>query len=215
MRIIQLLSLFFLLIETSYGQYSYDFAIPLPPGGLKSANVSKEYYGIYSNDEIDTDYEFSAAGLFANSTIYSSISREAVRESSKYRVENNFLFGVKEYDSIPCILEDEFYYFGIKYREQIVGGDTKNILFKISETAYLLNFEDKGHFTPSLFEFNKNQLSIRHFTYEESADPFKGILHRTENQSSDYISITLEPTLAEWELISLDSVLGEKSFFER
>jgi hypothetical protein len=210
-----LLSLLFQLVETSYGQYSYDFAIPLPPEGIKSTTVSKQYFGIYSSDAIDIDYEFSTAGIFANSTIYSSISREAIRESSKYRVEDNFLFGVKENDSIPCILDGEFYYFGIKYREQIVGGDSKNIFSKISETAYILNFEDKGHFTPSLFEFNKKELCIRHFTYEESADTFKEILLRTEKPSSDFNSITLNPTNTEWDAISFDSILGEKSLFKR
>ena len=215
MRIVLLLSLLFQLVETSYGQYSYDFGTPLPPEGIKSTSVSKQYFGIYSNNEIDIDYEFSTTGVFAISTIYSTISREAIRESSKYRVENDFLFGVKENDSIPCILEGELYYFGIKNREQIVGGDSKNVLSKISETAYILNFEDKGHFTPSLFEFNKKELSIRHFTYEGSANTFVGINLRLEKPAADYISVTLNPTISEWNAISFNSILGENSVFKR
>lgn len=209
--------LFFLLLiaKSANSQHSYDFATPLPPEGQQTNSIAKPYFGTYSSDKIDIDYEFSADGVFAVSTLYSSISRETIRESSKYRVENDFLFGVKEDDSIPCILEGEFYYFGIKSREQIVGGSTKNILTKISETAYILNFEDNGHYTPSLFEFKGKELSIRHFSYEESANSFDAISLRTEKPSKDYTYVTLEPSLAEWNALSRDSILGEKLFFMR
>lgn len=209
--------LFLLLLVSSFAhsQHSYDFATPLPPEGIQTASIAKPYFGIYSSENIDIDYEFSEEGVFAVSTLYSYISRETIRESSKYHVENDYLFGVKENDSIPCILEGEFFYFGIKTKEQIIGGTSKNILTKVSETTYILNFEDNGTYTPSLFEFKGKELSIRHFTYEESANSFDAISLRTEKPSKDFIYVTLEPSLAEWNALSRDAILGEKIILNR
>jgi hypothetical protein len=196
-------------------QLSYDFAEPLPPEGKTVNAVSKPYFGNYSSDKVDIDYEFNAEGIFAVSIIYNSISRETIRESSQYRVKDGYLFGVTPEDSVPCFLQGEYYHFGLRFKEQIIGGNSKNVLTKLNETTYILNFEDNGHYTPSIVEFKGKHLTMRHFTYEDSTELFNGISLKTETPYNELIYVTLDPTLTEWKAIPQDEILGDRITFTR
>lgn len=203
------------ILSTVQAQVSYDFSEALPPEGKSVISVSKPYYGSYNSKQVDVDYEIKKDGIWAVATIYSSISRETIRESSKYKVKNDFLFGITEEDSIPCVLQGEFYHFALKYKEQIAGGDSKNVLVKLSETSYILNFETDGHYTPSLFEFKGKVLNVQHFTYEENTKIFDGISNKTEKSSAQMNYVLLEPTLSEWKSISQNQLFGNKILFNR
>lgn len=208
--------LFILLVSfQANSQFSYDFSIPLPPGSTPVKSVAKPYFGTFSSDQIDIDYEFNDQGIWAIATIYNSISRETIRESSKYKVKDDFLFGVTEEDSIPCVLQGEYYHFAVRHKELIVGENSKNVLTKLSETRYLINFENEGNFTPSLIEFTGKTMNIRHFNYEEDAQVFNSIVNRTEKITQQMVYIVLEPTVDEWKALPLTEILGETILFER
>jgi hypothetical protein len=197
-------------------QVSYDFAIPLPPSGNEVTNVCELYYGIYSSDQTDIDYEFNAQGVFAVSKIFSTISRETIRESSAYRVSNGWLHGVKQNDSIPCELQGEYYHFAIKQKEQLIGkARTNHVLKKVSNQVYILNFEENGGYTPSVFEFKGSELHIRHFTYEDQTT-FPMINEQLEHlNKSNLKSITLRPTKEEWDKLPIDLITGQRLLFSR
>ncbi len=197
------------------GQVSYDFAVPLPPSGQEAITVAQPYFGIYSSDQADMDYEFNAQGVFAVSLIFSSISRETIRESSTYRVSNGWLFGIKPNDSIPCELQGEYYHFAIKQKEQLIGNeDSENVLMKISDRTYILNFAENGNYTPSIFEFKGSELHIRHFTYEDETT-FPMIAEQLEHASTEMKSVTLRPTKEEWEKLPIESITGQRLIFNR
>ncbi len=196
-------------------QTSYDFSNTLPPNAPEISTVQKTFFGVYSSDSADIDYEFSAKGVFAISTIYNRISRETVRESSKYRVENGYLFGVQKDDSIPCILEGDSYVFGIKYKEQIIGGTAQHKLVQLTTNSFIINFKENETYTPSLFEFKGKTLSVRHFTYESEATVFDGITSRKSAASSQMNTISLNPTLEEWNKIPLTSIMTSPTVFKR
>jgi hypothetical protein len=206
---------FILVAFSGKSQLSYDFAQPLPPEGKTVSAVSKPYFGNYSSDKVDIDYEFTAEGIFAVSIIYNSISRETIRESSQYRVKDGYLFGIAPEDSVPCYQQGEYYHFGLRFREQIIGGESKNVLTKLNETTYILNFEDNGHYTPSLIEFKGKELALRHFTYADSTELFDGITLKTEKPFNELTYVTLEPTLSEWKAIPRDEILGDRITFTR
>lgn len=196
-------------------QTSYDFSNTLPPNTPEISTVQKAFFGVYSSDSADIDYEFSAKGVFAISTIYNRISRETVRESSKYRVENGYLFGVQKDDSIPCILEGDSYVFGVKYKEQIIGGTAQHKLVQLATNSFIINFKENETYTPSLFEFKGKTLSVRHFTYESEATVFDGIASRKTAASSQMNTISLNPTLEEWNKIPLTSIMTSPTVFKR
>jgi hypothetical protein len=210
------LYIFFLLGTTFHvsAQRSYDFAIPLPPSGTSVNNVSERYYGTYScAGPTDVDYEFTAKGMFAVSWNFNSISRETIRESSKYRVSNGWLHGVVENDSVPCELEGEYYHFAVKTREELTGEDAAHVLSRISDRTYILNFEEGGHFTPSIFEFKGNELHVRHFSYEEGTTLFDVISEQLERSEGNLTLITLRPTKEEWEKLPIEAIAGERRIY--
>jgi hypothetical protein len=215
MRVFTSIISLLLLSFASVAQTSYDFSITLPPNSPEISAVPKSFYGVYSSDSADIDYEFSAKGVFAISTIYNQISRETVRESSKYRVENGYIFGVQKDDSIPCVLEGEYYVFGIKNREQIIGGTAQHKLVQLTPNSFIVNFKENGTFTPSLFEFKGKTLSVRHFTYESEATVFDGIASKKTAASSQMNTISLSPTLEEWNKIPLASIMTSPTLFKR
>jgi hypothetical protein len=196
-------------------QISYDFANTLPPEGEKNTAVLKTFFGTYSSDQTDIDYQFNKEGVFAISFIYNSISRETIRESSIYSVKDGYLFGVKGIDSVPCELQGEFYHFAIMFKEQIVGGTATNVLSKLNQSTYILNFEDNGHYTPSYLTFKGSELAIQHFTYEESTTIFDAIAEKTEISTSEMKYITLDPTKEEWLGMQLNDIISAKLLFEK
>jgi hypothetical protein len=215
MRVFTSIISLLLLSFASVAQTSYDFSITLPPNSPEISAVPKSFFGVYSSDSADIDYEFSAKGVFAISTIYNQISRETVRESSKYQVENGYIFGVQKDDSIPCVLEGEYYVFGIKNREQIIGGTAQHKLVQLTPNSFIVNFKENGTFTPSLFEFKGKTLSVRHFTYESEATVFDGIASKKTAASSQMNTISLSPTLEEWNKIPLASIMTSPTLFKR
>lgn len=213
----KIIGLLFALFSTFFvkSQISYDFANTLPPEGEKNTTVLKTFFGTYSSEQTDIDYQFNKEGVFAISFIYNSISRETIRESSTYSVKDGYLFGINGVDSIPCELQGEYYQFALMFKEQIIGGISKNILTKLNQTTFILNFEDNGNYTPSYFTFKGNELTIQHFTYAEGTTIFDEIVEKSEISTSEMNFITLNPTKEEWLKISQNAISDTKLLYKK
>ena len=213
----KIIGILFALFSTFFAksQISYDFANTLPPEGEKNTTVLKTLFGTYSSDQTDIDYQFTKEGVFAISFIYNTISRETIRESSIYSVKDGYLFGVTGTDSLPCELQGEFYHFAIMFKEQIVGGTATNVMSKLNQSTYILNFEDNGHFTPSYLTFKGNELIIQHFTYDAETTIFEEIADKAETTIGEMHYITLDPTKEEWIGMQLNDFKGTKILFEK
>ena len=208
-----LICLVFFWISSTQAQQSFAFSVAQPIEKSNVSAVEANYYGIYQSDSIDTFYEFNEHGVWAISTIYSSISRETIRESTKYAVRNGYLFGVVENDSVPCFLEGEKYHFGIKHKEIIIGPKSKHEMKKMNNTTYIINFFEHGTFTPSEFIFNGKTLVVRHFDYENSTQLFKDIKIQNSIYDNNLKIITLTPTSKEWNKIEKSGLFGKKYIF--
>lgn len=176
-------------------------------------HVDKPYRSIYTNET--NQFEFTEAGIFTLTTVVHSISRETLRESSQYSIRNGYIFGVRENDSIPCVEENDRYYFGIRQRDTIIGSNSKNILRKIDASNYLINFNENGTFTPCLITFEGKTLIIRYFDYDNKSKPFEKFKAKTTKDSDGIQYITLNPSLKEWEKIGLKDYLGDEVFYTR
>ena len=176
-------------------QNSYYFAEPLPSASNKVGNVSSRHFGAYSVNDGTITYQFDENGLALISTTVAGISRETVRESSKYNVRNGYIFGVEIGDSVPCVLSGEKYYFGVRNHDVFVGEGSKHILTKTrSSSVYVLNLFDDGKYVPQILEFNGDQLKISHFDYEgEEADEFSFIESQEAVVSGGLNLIVLKP----------------------
>ena len=204
---------FFSVFSVS-AQISYDFAQAIPPSGTKVFSVSQNYFGTYAHSTSPVKYEVSKEGIFIISTNITSISRETIRESSKYMVRNNHIFGVHAEDSIPCVLEGDNYYFGVKSRDQVAGGNSKNILMQQSVNEYVINFYENGHYVPMFLTFTAQGMSRVQFDYDSDTKAFRKIDDRTSVQK-DIEFVTLNPTAEEWEKIKWKELISQPLLFTK
>jgi hypothetical protein len=208
------LTTFILVSFISQGQLSYDFSTVVPPSGEVATKVEQNHYGKYKADSINTWYEFGGTGIWVVSTIYSSVSRQTIRESSTYEIRNGFIFGVTT-DSLPCILEGEFYFFALRHNEQLIGGDSKNTLVRVSKNTYIINFFENSGYTPSKLIFSGKKLSIQHFDYETGTTIF-GKIDLTEEKVQDGMTfIQLAPTKKEWNALEKKGLFGDELIYKR
>jgi hypothetical protein len=205
----------FISTSLAFGQVSYDFSEALPVDEKSLTSVSSSDFGTYISENNETKYVFDSQGVWIETTIFSSISRETIRESSKYVVRNGFIFGVVLNDSLPCVLDDERYHFGLKNKEQVVGGNSLNVLKKINSSSYILNYFENGGYTPSLFSFIGNNLSIQHFDYETGTNQFTNIVKQSSKKIEGMNYITLSPSKDEWKELDQVTLFGSKNLYLR
>ncbi len=185
-----------------YGQDSYEFVNAMPPSEKPLKSIESDYYGLYTADSNASFYEFNPDGIFINSVIYSSISKKDVRESSKYKVRNGHIFGVVKNDSLPCFLENDKYYFGIKQRKNLLDPSLGNVLKKQTNSCYYLNYKEGNYFVPCMLKFKGETVSISFLDYDSNSYLFRNVIDRKEVLQNN--QKTVELNLADYEWTNMD-----------
>ncbi len=200
----------------SYGQNSYYFSAPIPSTGTQIKKIDSKWFGTYSSLEQPSKYIVDENGISLVSTVISSISREQIRESSKYSVRNGFIHGVVEKDSLPCVLKGEFYYFGIQNKEVIIGKGSKNILVKVGENDnYIINTFENGSYIPIKISFIGNTFKIAYFDYDFETKIFRFIDNQNTIQSGEYNLVILSPTEKEMKKLMKSPIWGNTKTFTK
>ena len=154
-------SLFF--VFNAIGQKSYYFSEPLSPMSVELSQVPSNLFGTYTSNKTLRSFEISEEGVFLISTTISSMDRESIRESSEYDVRGGFIFGIVKGDSLPCVLDNERYYFGLRNKDVLIGIGSKNVLSKVSSKSYIINVFENGTYTPIQITFEKKD--PQHFLF--------------------------------------------------
>lgn len=199
----------------SIGQKSYYFSDPLPPKGKNDYEIPKQFYGTYSSGSAGRSYIVGPNGIVVVSTSISSINRKTIRESSKYDVRNGYIFGVVIGDSVPCYLEGEYYYFGVKNRDILVGPGSLNDLVKLSNGKYILNFAENGLYVPSLIEFVGGKMIVKEFDYELETNVFNDIALKKEIPTDFGAMVILTPTKKEFDQLLIKNPFSSGKTFEK
>lgn len=185
---------------------SYSFAKFVAPNGIEVENVSPSYYGEYILD--DYTLIINEKGIFSKNTLYLSISKETIRKNDKYSVRGNYLFGIKENDSIFCVLDGDQYFYGLREEVQLIGDSTSNKLIDDGD-CYYINFYEDGIWMPARLEFKNGKLLIAHFDYPSDTEVFNHIELRTQTLNEGLNEIKLWPTSEEWNAIDLSIIFPE------
>lgn len=194
----------FFLAFIGTGQKSFYFAGPYPGEMNKLSGIEKRLHGNYHSADYNRTYQINEEGIFVLSVQLSRISRETIRETSTYEVRNGYIFGVMKNDSLPCVLEGEYYFFGVRNKEQLYstkGSDGRAFLNKSKKKVdtYYLNMEENGRFIPIEFKFDKHGLHISSFDYESDTDEFDFITEKETIPAEYHELIVLKPNKDEWE----------------
>ncbi|MFT6502076.1 MAG: hypothetical protein ACJASQ_002201 [Crocinitomicaceae bacterium] len=205
-----------ILSFSTFSQKSYYFSDPLPSATSNIASVDKKFYGTYKSKTGTISYQFDAEGVSIISTSISSISRETIRESSVYDVRGKYIFGVLKNDSLPCVLEDEYYYFGIRNTDVFIGGGSQNVLTK-SETSnvYFLNIFENGNYVPIQLEFKGGKLTMNYFEYDLESTKFDFVAEQKTIDTQYQKLVVLSPTEEEFETLRTLSVFDLPRVFKR
>lgn len=214
LSVVKLFFIFFIFYSSSFSQISYEFGVLIPTEKTPLHTTEPTYFGLYETENPQLKYEINEKGIFIQTINIQSISKETIRETGKYEVRNEHIFGVSE-DSIPCIFQDDNYYFGVRNTVQLIGNNSENKLIPMGTGSYILNFKTENGYTPTLMEFRNNQLNISHFDYDSESKFFKKIKDKQTIQLNDLTTIVLRPTLREWEKISGKELFGEVQSFKR
>lgn len=210
MKIVSFLFVLF-AVFFSQSQYSYYFAEPLPSADSEVNHVSEKYFGTYTTKDGTISYKFDAEGITLISTTVSSISKSTVRESAKYTVRNGFIFGVEKGDSVPCVLDEGYYYFGIRNYDQYIGEGSQHVLAKTSSPGkYVINVFEGGKYVPQLLKFNGKKLEISNFDYiGEDPDEFSYIEGKQELPLDGLKLVILKPKESDFERVASQSFVEE------
>ena len=200
----------------SFSQNSYYFSKPLPLNGEKVKSVDNRWFGEYSSLDQPSHYIIDENGISIVATNISTISRETMRESSTYSVRSGFIHGVIKNDSIPYVLKDELYYFGIQNKEIIIGSGSKNILLKVDVNGnYIINMYNNGNYIPSKISFKNGTYSIAYFDYDFDTKQFNFINEKKSVLADDNDLIILSPNEKEEKRLFKRSIFGEEKTFKR
>jgi hypothetical protein len=215
MKIISILTVLF-LSNFLIGQKSYYFADVVAPDGQEVNTVQPKYFGTYTS-ESGLVYEVNANGIFIISTNISSISREVIRESSQYQVRGDYLFGVVENDSVPCALQGEYYYFGVRNKTAVTGSSSINVLVQSSDknNVYYINRPSQDAFVPMRLTFSKNAMDVELFDYELDTEFFNFIEEQSSLAGEFNELIILSPTASEFDELERQKIFAEKTRFTK
>lgn len=206
--------LILLLCSTFFGhsQKTLQFSDPQPVGSVYENTVDNVHFGEYKNKQTHAKYVIDEQGISIETTLVSYITREQLRESSKLQVRGNYLFGIKDNDSVPCVLDGEKYYYGIVSKLTVIGNGSLNKLVRLTSNTYILNFHEGMYFEPSLLTFVNGELIIVHADLAYKS-VFDGILQ--VNTITRYGSevVVLAPASDQWSLIQKYAFEGEKLIY--
>lgn len=196
----------------------YDFVQPLPPDGNNILSIPPKIQGTYALDSSNQEIIVKSRGIYMESNIYGSISKEEIRENSQYDVRNEHIFGINDYDSIPCVLEGENYFFGMRKTTELFSFNGKNTLRKANveslTTDYILCYEENGYWLPMLLSFSGNKLIISNPSFDDVPEAFAGIIDRFTEKHETVTRIHLHPSNEEWSSIDLPSYFAHQTHYK-
>ena len=201
MKLLAIITYIF-LSGIAFSQNSYYFSNPLPTEEKKVQTVDKKWFGEYKVEEGSFTYSFTADGITVISTQVSSVSKKLVRETSKYSVKDDFIHGVVANDSLPCVLEKGFYYFGIRNRDAVIYKNSPTQLTRINDREYILNYEENGTYLPVKLVFSNGKLTVSEFDYEPDQRSFSFIESQSETKVDAQNIIVLSPSVLEFDKLN-------------
>jgi hypothetical protein len=143
------------------------------------------------------------SGIYLKKNKLITISREEVRENSKYQVKDNYIHGVIENDSLPVALEKELYYFLVPAKTYLFenkGG--ANRMMQISKTRYaIFTFEDVGYYSVLVAEFTTEGVSLKDLALSTEGPKSLDLVQKkevSEELSKNYKTYILTPDKDEW-----------------
>lgn len=160
------------------------------------------------------------SGIYLEKNRLLTISKEEVRENSKYRVSGGWLHGVIPNDSLPCALDGETYYFLTPAKTYLFDVNTSpNRLIQITASKYaLFSHESNGHFSVVVANFVTGGVQLNEVVLSnEDPNNISKIEKKEEELTTDdgIKTFILSPSKEEWETFIFSKCLSTYDSYTR
>ena len=205
---------FLLWLGQSFGQenkdfYSVYFSEPQLDGVPAAEFFPTSWYGTYGLKENEKNgvrvaagdkLKIDESGIFIEKNKVLSITREEVRENSKYKVTDGYLHGLVKNDSLPVALDGELYYFlfpSQTYLYETAKGKTN--LFSINQGQQFLFFAKEGvqSYSATLVSKAGYSIELQELVYPNSKFDFSKVKDAI-TLTGDYPTYLINPDAKEW-----------------
>ncbi|WP_027418888.1 hypothetical protein [Crocinitomix catalasitica] len=200
-----------------YGQkksdvYSVFFADNTALDLKALSNFSEENYKVYSLEEneknefrnvVGNELGIDERGLYLEKNRLLNISREEIRENSKYSIRNGYLLGVLPSDSVQVALDGEFYYFLMPVKTYLYDATIPdNKLYEgLNPGEYLiLSKEDNGYYSANSIKISAGSLEIKELDLDNDAINLRKINNK-KTKIDKIPTYILSPKTDEWKEI--------------
>ncbi|MCG8576121.1 MAG: hypothetical protein MI810_14620 [Flavobacteriales bacterium] len=220
---IRFLFIAFSLFSVCFAQgevFSVYFETNKAEGLTALKNVDKKYFNKYQlvEDEFNSlrvaagdQLGIDETGIYIEKNRILNISREEVRENSKYIVKNGYLHGVLEDDSVQVALDGEMYYFLLPVKSYLfeVGNSEHKIYSTGKMGQFLVLSPDENHYSALLFQLNPGEVLVQDL--DLWCDGFQpNSIRGTKTEKDEIPTFILNPTKDQW-----NSILGCFSTYDR
>lgn len=206
---------FILFIGSSFGQENEDnfyfqyFSSSAGDQLTLLSNVAKQNFGRYSLEQNKGNEVRIAAGdnivvdetgIAIEKNRLITISREEIRENSKYWITDGYLHGVVENDSVlvaPDGDDNYIFLFPVKNYLYEVGLNNKIFQANSGKSYLILTQESNGYWSSLYIDFSNSGISLKEISFEEECG-FNDIENK-EEISGEYKTYILSPSKEEWE----------------
>ena len=184
-----------------------------PEKGEKIAAIDERYFGKYVSAD-DKVFVFNAKGVFSQTPLVVSISKETVREDPRYSISGDYLHGVIEGDSVLFVEEEDRFYYLIEEQLPMVSENSINSLIMENNSIYWINFkEELNGFTPIQLSFKGKELVVSYFDYGTEVPALTAVEQFETKEDQGLHLVLLFPSKKEWEKIVADKTLWRKVIY--
>ena len=199
--------LLFCSVSFCYGQdnYSVYFKKEHPEAG-KVKDIS--FFSGQYKDTVNSGatWIFNDEGIYTAEVIPLRIPKKSVRESSKYTVKEGYIFGVRENDSLPYIMQGDDYLVGIENKRLQAdwkNKDSENEIYSNKHTLYL-HFKEGDYYSLVKIVKDYQSLVFYEFNYEKCLDHLKKLKKTEEEKIGNNPTLIINPKSKEWQEFNLE-----------
>ncbi|MCB0476525.1 MAG: hypothetical protein KDC84_00075 [Crocinitomicaceae bacterium] len=137
-----------------------------PVSKKEISKITKEWFGKYRDTANLAWLEINMRGIFKITAVMMQMKKPDLEKNPKYSVRNNFIFGVKENDSLPVVLEEDVYHFAYPYKNEVFSFNGDFSLKKMDSHTFLLSSKDQTDSTFQISQFYFNEKTIEYYSFD-------------------------------------------------
>lgn len=170
-NLIKILFIGIILVSSIEVQAQKDTTIlflnPQPESKKEINKITKDWMGRYRDTTHLAWLEINMRGIFKITAVMMQMEKVELEKNPKYKVENKFIYGIKENDSLPVVLEDGVYHFAYPYKNEIFSFNGEYSLRKMDKNSFILSSQDETDSTYQLSQFYISENTIEYYSFDQ------------------------------------------------